>query len=138
MVFHRIPLPPKHQADVNLDESNPATTPYTVLVTTQNCRLISISIYSEWTVQPDPLSVIITIDGQTVQLNQANPVTATTYYIRNQSNMPSDGMSLDTTDYALYKSFFLEGRSIKVEARIGATTAGTVQKMICRVKYAKW
>lgn len=115
-----------------------ANTLYTILAEKKNVRLISITSYVTWTVQPDPLDIVVTIDGNTWQGSQANPVSTTpygAYLVWNWAN--AIGLTATTTSASM-SPFLLEGRLVKVEARTGRTTAGTVSRMDSVVKYAKW
>ena len=135
--------PPKLMADAVLSQANPVSgTLYTVLDTTKNVRIISISAAITWaTTQPTSLDVFVTIDGQTIVFYSSNPVSATNYIAwiipftaeSNQGQMHAAvGMQSDN-----YRAFLLEGRSIKIQARITwATTQPT--PLVCRVKYSKY
>jgi hypothetical protein len=118
----------------SLSQANPVSgTKYLVLDTTKNCRINDIAVWDTWTVQPNPLEVHITIDGESLTFTQANPVTATAYYpiisaLVALNAQPMGGTHLD------HRPFFLEGRSIKVEAEI---TGGTSNPLDCRVIYSK-
>jgi len=126
----------EHQADATLSQNNPGDgTKYTVLATTRNVRIIGISVQCSWTVQPTPLEIHLTIDGQTLTFGQSNPVSATPYYPRTLmgiAQLAND--SLMMTGSAQDISFLLEGRSVKVEVEI---TGGTVSNLSARVKYAR-
>jgi len=130
---------PEHQADATLSQANPVSaTWYTVLDTVLNTRIIGISTNITWaTTQPTPLEIKVTIDGQTVTFTVANPVSATNYFARIATEQALSAQVLDTVDYARERAFLLEGRSVKVEARITwATTQPT--PLVARVKYAKY
>jgi len=128
-------IPPTHQADASLSQDNPISgTKYTVLDTTENVRIIDILASVTWTVQPTPLEVHITIDGRSLALSVSNPATGTPYSpaflnIGNEQGSLSATLGLST------RPFFLEGRSVKIEAE---TTGGTVSNLTCRVKWARW
>lgn len=126
----------KHEPDGNLAQPNPVSgTAYTVLNTTRNARIISMCVRVDWTVQPTPLLIIVTIDGQTITHAFTNPVTATYYYavILGESAETNQLLALASTS-TQNKPFTWEGRSVKVEAK---TTGGTVQWLYARVKCAK-
>jgi len=124
----------KHQADATLSQANPvSTTLYTILAATANARIIGISVVCTWTVQPT-MDLVITIDGQTLTYSIAAPVSTTMYYPATESNRAPDAQQLSTTEYSVYRAFFLEGKSIMVQAR---TNGGTVSNLSGRVKYAK-
>lgn len=124
----------KHQADATLSQANPVSgTKYEVLATTKNVRIISITGYVEWTVQPTPLEAHITIDGQALRATKIDPVTATTYY----TEISAGGtltFVFTTTDHAHSRAFLFEGRNVKIEVEV---TGGTVSLLEARVKYGK-
>ena len=125
----------QHQADATLSQANPVSaTLYTVLDTTPNVRVISIAVSVVWTVQPTPLEIVVTIDGQTIIWTFTNPATGTDYYAGVKAAFTPTTQPLDVNDLALYRAFLLEGRSVKIEAR---TTGGTVSALYAKVKYAK-
>lgn len=124
---------PEQQPDATLNESNPISgTKYEVLATTKNVRIIGISVQCTWTVQPTPLEVHLTIDGQTVTFTFTDPATATDYFAKNASGKPETSQELNVTEPE--QAFLREGRNVKVEAEI---TGGTVSNLSCRVKWAK-
>jgi len=127
---------PALQADAVLDQAAPTSgLKYTVLNTTKNVRLISIAVKCTWTVQPNPLEVHLTIDGQAWTFAIGNAVTDTYYVpIINADDLPT-AFGFDVVGISKYKEFLIEGRSVKVEAEV---TGGTVSNLYCRVKYAKW
>jgi len=121
---------PEHQADATLSQANPVSgTKYTVLDTTKNVRIISVSVQCTWTVQPTPIEVHITIDGVSITVGFTDPVSATSYFFVN------DRSSLCVFTANRAQAFQLEGRSVKIEAEI---TGGTVSNLSATVKYAKW
>lgn len=123
-----------HQPDAFLDQANPVSgTKYTVLNTTGNVRIISVTIIVVWTVQPTPLEIHVTIDGVTWTSDQVNPVSWTAYHMEN-TDPASAGFDLNATGASQFRAFLLEGRSVKIEAE---TTGGTVSQLMSRVKYAK-
>lgn len=131
-------LPPAQQADAVLSQANPvSTTLYTVLDTTRNVRIIGLNANITWAVtQPTPIEVPVTIDGQTIIYQAANPISATEYYARCNENNAEATQGLTATSYANQRTFLIEGRSIKIEARITwAITQPT--PLVCRVKWAK-
>lgn len=133
-------LPPRQQPDAVLSQANPvSTTLYTVLATTRNVRIISMSDFITWAVtQPTPLDIIVTIDGQTIIFVRDNPVSGTPYSATWQEYsaevVQTQGPANANTPN---RSFLLEGRSVKVEARVTwAVTQPT--PLVYRVKWAKW
>jgi len=123
----------KHQADATLDQASPVSgTKYEVLATTKNVRIIGISAVCTWTVQPDPLEVHVTIDGQLLSFHFTDPVSTTPYFAYLDANRTAINQAMDSS--VGKEAFLLEGRSVKVEAEI---TGGTVSNLSARVKYAK-
>lgn len=133
-------LPPRTMPDAVLSQANPVSaTLYTVLATTRNVRIISVAENITWAVtQPTPLDAIVTIDGQTITYYATNPVSAAGHWARSVGMAANNAQILDATeDYSKHRAFLLEGRSVKVEARITwAITQPT--PLVCRVKHAKW
>lgn len=124
---------PQQQADATLSQANPVSgTKYTVLDTVNNTRIIGISAQCTWTVQPTPLEIHVTIDGETVTFTVANPATATDYFAANSLANAETAQELAAAQPAV--PFLREGQSVKVEAEI---TGGTVSNLSARVKYAK-
>jgi len=136
-VVHPAYQPPVDQDDATLTQAPVSGTKYTVLDTTPNVRIISISVQCTWTVQPTPLEIHITIDGKTITHTFTNPVTATDYiaFIDPTKAATAQGLSATAALDLGLPPFLREGRSIKVEAEI---TGGTVSNLSARVKYAKW
>lgn len=135
---------PKHQADATVNQAPVSGTKYEwssdgttakALGTLKNVRIISIMIQCTWTVQPTPLELHLTIDGQLLKWTKTDPANATDYYaVINDDDAP-DAMAFETGSASKYRSFLLEGREVKIEAEI---TGGTVSNLFMRVKYAKW
>ena len=129
----------QHQADATLSQANPVSaTLYTILDTTLNVRIISIETDITWaTTQPTPLEIVVTIDGVSTIFTVTDPVSATAYFASLKADATANAQTLETTDRAASgRPFLLEGRSVKVEARITwATTQPT--PLDVRVKYAK-
>lgn len=128
------------QVDATINQANPvSTTLYTVLDTTKNVEISSITGTITWaTTQPTPLEVVATIDGQTIIYGVDNPVSGTVYYaIPVASNDEAHQALIVSGDpYPRYKAFLFQRRSVKIEARITwATTQPT--PLVCRVKWAK-
>jgi len=124
--------------DAAISQANPVSgTQYTVLDTTRNVRIHSIVAKVTWTVQPNPLEVHLTVDGNSYTYTQANPVTATDYAIVQSvaGDMLAETGGLMANTYGVdtlpVKNF--EGLSVKVVAEI---TGGTSNPLECRVKYS--
>jgi hypothetical protein len=128
----------QQQADATLSQANPVSgTKYTVLDTVKNARIITIAITVTWTVQPAPLEVWVTIDGQTLRFFHATPVSAQPYEAITNAPQNADQPLIEIGAWATEPynfGFLLEGRSVKVEVE---TTGGTVSNLSARVKYAK-
>lgn len=127
----------QQQADATLSQANPVSgTKYTVLDTTTNVRIISIAVRCTWTVQPSPLEIHITIDGQTITHAGTNPVSDDWLFIDfTNAELNEATQLLDSSNAELKRrAFAYEGRSVKVEAEI---TGGTVSNLSARVKYAR-
>ena len=131
------PFVPTLQADAVLSQANPVSaTLYQVLAASKNVRLIGMTVYVTWTVQPSPLEVVMTIDGLTRTWLRANPVSLTPYYPLLVPDYSSAAEFMDTAGgTAASKSFLLEARNLRIQVR---TTGGTVQNIDAIVKYAKW
>lgn len=99
-----------------------------------NVRLMSIVVSVTWTVQPTPLEVHVTIDGETIVFTLTNPATATDYvanFVRKSANGVLSTLAVGQN----MGNLMLEGRSVKVECE---TTGGTVSNITMYVRYAKW
>lgn len=127
---------PALQADAVLSQANPVSgTKYTVLEA-KNARIISINANVTWTVQPTPLEVHVTIDGQTLRWHLTNPVSATSYHPYWEAGRDELNGQLAIVGVEHYHlGFLVEGRNIKVEVE---TTGGTTSALDARVKWEKW
>ena len=132
MFIHPCPI---HQADAVLNQANPVSgTKYPVLDTTKNVKIISCTVRCTWTVQPDPIEIHVTIDGQSKSASFPDPISNAEYHLNFYPSSANFG--LDATKLAGEMTpLSLEGRSIKIEAEI---TGGTVSNLLARVKHAKW
>ena len=130
------PLIWQQHADATLSQDNPVSaTLYTVFAAARNVRIISVNVSVTWTVQPTPLEIVLTIDGQTIIHAQTNPTSAGNYMIRRKGNAAESAQVFQTDDTEdSRKAFVYEGRTVKVEAR---TTGGTTSNLSARVKHAK-
>ena len=122
----------KQKADATLSQAPVSGTKYTVLDTKRNVRIIGISVQCTWTVQPTPLEIHITIDGQTVTFTFTDPVSATDYFAKNSLATAETAQELTVTQPDV--PFLREGQSVKVEAEI---TGGTVSNLSARVKWSQ-
>lgn len=124
----------EHQADATLSQANPVSgTKYTVLDTTKNVRVVTAFVSVTWTVQPTPLQIHVTIDGNSLTHQVTNPVSATNYELA-LNNQGETAQPLSVEGTRLNWGFCYEGRSIKIEVE---TTGGTVSNLSATVKYAK-
>jgi len=129
-----MPPVPERQADATLNQANPGDgTQYEVLPTTRNARIIGITVICTWTVQPTPLEIHVTIDGQTLTFAKTDPVSGTYYTIELNPERAENAGYL--TGWAAGYYILMEGRSIRITAEI---TGGTVSNLSARVKYARW
>jgi len=128
----------KQQTDATKTQANPDSgQTYTVLDTNKRVRIISIEVKVTWTVQPTPLEIHVTIDGQTVTYTFTDPVTATSYIAFNIPNAAETAQGLKARAEAndlTAPPFLREGYSVKVEIE---TTGGTTSELYGRVKWAK-
>lgn len=129
----------QHQADATLSQANPvSTTLYEVLAITKNVRVISMAAIVTWTVQPSPLDIVVTIDGQTLTFTLANPSSAGWKLAFKQQHQPPTAQVLISASGGEVddrKAFLgIEGRSVRIQAR---TTGGTVSSLEARVQYAR-
>lgn len=121
------------QAVAVLTQANPvSTTKYTVLATTKNVKIFGITVKVTWTVQPTPAEIHLTVDGQDISTDQANPVSTTIYRLRRRTD---PAIMYDfTTSATVSTGTIVEGRSVKVEDE---TTGGTVSEIEGKVWYKK-
>lgn len=127
------PNVPAMKQEITFSQANPVSgTKYTVLDTAANVRILGIYALVTWTVQPNPLEVHITIDGQALVATQANPVSNTMYFVTKGAVTQ---FNMSVTDMSEYIAFLLEGRSVKVEVE---TTGGTVSQVDCYLKYQQY
>lgn len=126
----------KIQADATLNQPTPTPgTPYTVLSATKDVRIYSISAVATWTVQPNPLEVHITIDGDTITHAFANPVTATNYVAYRSPHLADTAQLLLAQAAAndlTAPAFLYEGNLVEIAVEV---TGGTTNPMAARVKY---
>jgi len=125
---------PKHMPDAVFTQASPISGTKYLLLEAKNVKLIAIIAQVTWTVQPDPLEVHITIDGETFTASQANPVSATFYEIALRPYV-NQWMFMAPSDRSLKEISGYECRSLKIEVE---TTGGTVQSLDTRIKYEKW
>lgn len=108
-------------------QPNPVSgTKYVLLDTTENVRIYGVFARVEWTVQPSPLEVHFTLDGETPTVSQTNPVSLTPYFVKKSLTVASPRFSFDATDYSQWTAFLTEAESVKIEIE---STGGTVQNL---------
>lgn len=129
--------PPKLMDLVSLNQVPIAGTKYTLLDTVKNVRINKMTCSVNWTLQPNPLEVHLTIDGVAYTATFANPATATSYYLYQRAIYGSSLFDITTASSALstYVAFLFEARSCKIELE---TTGGTVQFLRGAVSYSKY
>lgn len=122
------------QTEAALDQAAPVNgTYYTILDTVLNARIYGIVIQVDTT--GETLQVRITIDGRTIE-STAGACTNDTCYelIRRYTGITEDWIITDVANpFSQYKSFILEGRSVKIEVR--KTTAAGGGNLKGRVVY---
>lgn len=123
------------QADATLNQANPVSgTKYTILNTVRNVRIYSVAVKVTWTVQPTPLEIHFTVDGQTWLTSIANPVSGTAYQPTKGTAAYTFTADFQMVTATISSAYLTEGRSVKIEAE---TTGGTVQNLSGRVKYGR-
>ena len=122
----------QYMPDATLSQINPAGgTKYTVLDTTENARILGIGVKCVWTVMPTFSEIYLTIDGQSLVASKRNPANNTWYTI--YWSEPYENPSLESGVNTKNRAFFVEGRSIKIEAGV---IGGPVTHLDVKVKYA--
>jgi hypothetical protein len=126
----------EYQTEAAIDIAPPTSAAlYTVLDTTPNVRIIAIMGKCQFTAgAPDPLEIIVTIDGKTIIYKKATPATGTSYGANLLTDWDDANQQLGNLDQASYRAFLLEGRSVKIQARV---TGGTLTHLIALVKWAR-
>lgn len=131
--------PPQARGDAYLSQVNPVSnTLYTVLDTTANVRVLSMVASITWaTTQPTNLTIVLTIDGVAYTFVFASPVSGTNYFASLAAQLNEAAQQLETTDRLNQRPFMIEGRAVKIQAKI---TWATTQPspLVCRVKYAQY
>ena len=127
---------PEHQTEVNLDQLNPVSgTQYETLAPTELVRIISIAARSTWTVQPNPLEVHLTIDGNVITFTRANPNNNVWYTCAVTDPNVDTSQPMQTVAFARERTFLLEGRSVAITGEI---IGGTVSRLQVKLKWARW
>lgn len=107
-----------------------------VLGSQKNVRIIDVSAQCTQSVNPDSIQVHITCDTKLNTYTKATPATNTMYASKTMPHLAATAQQLDVaTNFAQYRAFLKEGRTIKVEAEV---TGGTVTELKLRVKWGKW
>lgn len=127
----------KYQPNGVLNQANPVSgTKYTVLDVNEACRIYDALVLCTWTVQPSPLELHFTIDGETFLESFTDPVTATSYRAtrRHSNSLIVPVMYLEAGYNATNAlSFVYEGKAVKIEAEI---SGGTVSGLDALIKHA--
>lgn len=135
-------VPPRLMTDVTLSQANPvANTLYPLLPTTRNAKIWSAVAQIQWTVQPTPLQVILTIDGKIVVHGFTNPATVTSYAVVHgvaEDYMDENNQLLAIAYSAAIPNPLYEGKTVRVDVRTGSVTAGTTQNLTARLKYSQY
>lgn len=129
-----MPVPPEHQPDAVLNQVAPIQNVwYTIMDTTLNCRVISISITVATT--GETLEARVIIDGQVLTSPGVACGAGTPYFV---CIYAATGQLLILAAGGLGNNVFpsFEGRSIRVEVR--KTTAAGAGNLIGRVVHAIW
>jgi len=131
-------IPPERQPTTVLDQNNPADGIWYTVLEEKNARIYSLSAKCTWSVQPLSMEVRVTVDGATHIFSKANPTSDTWAYPLLAAQDADDSHPLVEAAYysfVAYRAFWLEGRNVKVEARV---TGGTVSNLFMRIHPAKW
>lgn len=130
-------IPPALQADLADNCAPVSGTEYPVLAATQNVVIYSASVKCTWTVQPTPLELHFTIDGNAITHSVANPDSNTWYDLMFTASVAEtlQGLSKDTWNITDRSPYAYMNRSIAITAEI---TGGTVQDLAWRVKWGRW
>lgn len=131
-------MPPKMQDQTIVTQASPGTgTKYTLLDTTKNVRVITAVVRCTWTVQPNPLELHGTIDGQTFRWYSAAPVSNTWYDAvwDSEQDIANQGFVVVGSNAPHTRAFLLEAQSVKIEMEV---TGGTVSEVKGKVIYATW
>jgi len=127
----------QHQADATLNQANPVSgTQYTVLAVSGNVRVYQGQTNVTWTVQPTPLELHHTIDGNIVTFTVANPVSTTIYgAFEFNAGLASNAQALLAHGVDRMQAFLVEGRTVLIRAE---TTGGTTSNLSARVIWGRW
>jgi len=120
------------QPDISLNQAAPVQDQwYTVLDTTEDVQIHQIFLYLGTT--GETLQLRVTVDGIVFTPSIAANA-GTGYYVR-KHGYNVDELEIMATSYLTYTPTFLEGRSVKIEAR--KTTANGNDNLDIRVKWSK-
>ena len=124
----------EHQEYALLNQDTPGSgVQYSVLAATPRVRIISAIVVCTWTVQPTPLELHITIDGQVITHPFTNPVSLSNYYAYPRPTLAPGAQTLFGAVTESRRAFLMEGHNIAIAAEI---TGGTVQNLSARIKWA--
>ena len=121
----------QHQADAVLNQVAVQNTWYTVL-DAKNTRIINIA-WNE-TIANETIEVRLTVDGNVLAGSHA--ATAATWYYITWDAITAQTLQINSVvTIHVYKAFFLEGRSVKLEFRKTTNLGASAIVVVC--KHAK-
>jgi hypothetical protein len=129
-------IPPEHQAVATLDQAAPVNgTFYTVLDTTQNCRILIFA--AEIATTGETIEGKITIDGNAITVTAAAFPADTPYWciISADPGVGTFGPYWNNAQQP-QKAWLIEGRSVKLEVK--KTTAAGVGNLKGLAVYQTW
>jgi len=133
------PVCPLQMPDAVLSQANPVSgVLYPVLPLNYNVRIIGASASIFFALgAPDPLELVITIDGEVFTFTVNTPANSTPYnaYIAEFANNASQ--VLNPASFSSTRAFMLEGRSVSINSRI-TWAVDQPTPLNCRVKWAQW
>lgn len=126
---------PEMQEEVTLNQAAPVqNTYYTILDTTENCRVYSCVVRVDTT--GENLQVRVTVDGQ-VFTSPSTGVGANTDFMVALGPTTTAGQAYKIMTAATnWGAFIIEGRSVKIEVR--KTTAAGAGNLKGNCRYGKW
>lgn len=126
---------PKAQAIATLNQAAPVqNTWYTILSEQKNCRLIGFG--ASVAVADETLEIRLTVDGVVFSTVALACTAGTVYYGYLSQNNVAQICGLSATEYTSFKTFIIEGRTVKLEIRkTTALGAGTLTAAVC---YQLW
>ena len=127
---------PTQQPQAFLAQSNPVSGfRYEVLPLTKNVRVVHMAAQASWTVQPSPLELFMTVDGEIFRFFRNNPGNNTWYFPIYQAFASHENGILTTTGPYNERAFLIEGSEVEISLEL---TGGTATNIRSRVTWAKW